>query len=309
MQQLGDKPMNPPRRVPTTISERSSSDEGSSSKPLHAPLAQPARRGAPFSELGMEGNISEHAMIGSRPPLGRKPSGARVQPTSSRGPNMEATSFVSSPSPERLHTSGQAMEDPQKIAKKQGSGDDVNADALAALSFLAAEPEAPAPPASAPSPPREASPEPAVEGSAASESSEGVVPYRSSFAPSKQQAQRKARAEAQQQAVLHKPGRANGKRMSSGNRLSGWNESSDEEEEEEEEEDDEDADSDDEPPSATESKKPTPPAPAPIVPTRPLRPSSTGRVVTPVEHVADANPFSQSRRNLPPVPTQGQYQF
>lgn len=217
---------------------------------------------------------------------------------------MEATSFISSPSPEHLHTS-QAMADPQKIIKKQGSGDDDNADALAALSFLATEPEAPAPPAPAPQPPqREMSPEPAVEDSAASGSSEGVTQYRSSFVPSKQQAQRKARAEAQHQAVLHKPGRANGKRASSGNRLSGWHESSEEEEEEEDDED-EDADSDDEPPSATESKKPTPATPAAVASTRPLRPGSAGRAMTPAEHVADANSYAQLRRNLPPVPTQG----
>ncbi|OAX42491.1 hypothetical protein K503DRAFT_766758 [Rhizopogon vinicolor AM-OR11-026] len=310
MQQLGDKPKNPPRRVPTTISERSNSDESSASdKPLHAPLA---RRGAPvaFAELGAEAIISEPSMIGPRPPLGRRPSGARVQPSSSRGLNMEATSFISS-SPEHLHTSsGQAMADPQKMTRKQGSGDDVNADALAALSFLASATEVPAQPAPAPQPPppppRELSPEPAGDDGAASGSSEGATQYRSSFAPSKQAAQRKARAEAQQRAVLHKPGRANGKRMSSGNRLSsGWNESSDEEEEEEEEEeeDDEDADSDDEPPSASESKKPTPATPAPVVSTRPLRPSSAGRAVTPAEHPADANAYSQSRRNLPPVPT------
>lgn len=309
MQQLGDKPIYPPRRVPTTISERSNSDEGSvSDKPLHAPLA---RRGAPvaFSELATEANISEPITMGSRPPLGRKPSGARVQPTSSRGLNVEATSLISS-SPEHLHTSQATMADPQKIIKKQDSGDDVNADALAALSFLATE--APAQPAPAPQPPppppREVSPGLTMEGSAASGSSEGVTQYRSSFAPSKQAEQRKARAEAQHQAVLHKPGRANGKRMSVGNRLSGWNESSDEEEEEEEE-DDEDADSDDEPPSATESKKPTPatPSAAPIAPTRPLRPSSAGRAVTPAEHAPDANAYTQSRRNLPPVPAPGQY--
>lgn len=310
MQQLGDKPSYPPRRVPTTISERSS-DEGSvSDKPLHAPLA---RRGAPvaFSEPGTETNFSEPITIGSRPPLGRKPSGARVQPTSSRGLNVEATSLISS-SPEHLHTSQATMADPQKVIKKKDSGDDANADALAALSFLATE--APAQPAPAPQPPppppRDLSPELTMEGSAASGSSEGVTQYRSSFAPSKQAEQRKARAEAQHQAVLHKPGRANGKRMSAGNRLSGWNESSDEEEEEEEEEeDDEDADSDDEPPSATESKKPTPatPSAAPIAPTRPLRPSSAGRAVTSAEHAPDANAHLQSRRNLPPVPAPGQY--
>ncbi|KAG2154048.1 hypothetical protein DEU56DRAFT_952095 [Suillus clintonianus] len=312
MQQFDEKPKNPPRRVPTTISEASNSDESSASDKALRP--SPARRGTPmsFSELGRaEANNSEPSMIGSRPSLGRKPSGARVQPTSSRGPNVEAT-LVSSPSLEHVHV--QAMADSQqKMIQKQNSGDDVNVDALAALSFLdSASDVAPSPaPAHQPPPPeQDVSSEPTVEGSAASESSEGVTQYRSSFAPSKQAAQRKARAQAQHQAVLHKPGRANGKRATPGNRLSGWNESSDEEEEEEEEEDDEDADSDEEPPSTLESKKTGPVAPVPVPAVRPLRPGSAGRAVTPGEQATDANPYAQLRhpRNLPPVPrpmTQG----
>lgn len=227
---------------------------------------------------------------------------------------MDATT-VSSPSLEHVHV--QAMTDSQqKIIQKQNSGDDVNVDALAALSFLDSAPDVAPPPATTSQPPpveQDVSSEPTVEGSAASESSEGVTQYRSSFAPSKQAAQRKARAQAQHQAVLHKPGRANGKRVTHGNRLSGWNESSDEEEEEEEEEeDDEDADSDEEPPSTLESKKPSPVAPVPVPAVRPLRPGSAGRAVTPGEQATDANPYAQLRhpRNLPPVPrplTQGQH--
>ncbi|KAG1781697.1 hypothetical protein EV702DRAFT_1042160 [Suillus placidus] len=309
MQQLDEKPKSPPRHVPTTISEASNSEESSvSDNPLRP---SPARRGTPmsFSELGRtEANISEPSMIGSRPSLGRKPSGARVQP-SSRGPNVEAT-LVSSPSLEHVHV--QAMTDSQqKIIQKQNSGDDVNVDALAALSFLDGASDIVPPPATASQPPpieQDVSSEPTVEGSAASESSEGVTQYRSSFAPSKQAAQRKARAQAQHQAVLHKPGRANGKRVTPGNRLSGWNESSDEEEEEEEEE--EDADSDEEPPSTLESKRPSPVMPVPVPAVRPLRPGSAGRAVTPGEQATDANPYAQLRhpRNLPPVPrpmTQG----
>ncbi|KAF9007597.1 hypothetical protein BDQ17DRAFT_1324157 [Cyathus striatus] len=77
-------------------------------------------------------------------------------------------------------------------------------------------------------------------------SSETPQQYKSSFAPSKQAAERKAKAQAQQaahQAAVHKPGRANGNRKS---RVGGaWNESSEEEEEEEE---DEEGESDGEPP-------------------------------------------------------------
>ncbi|KAG1835076.1 hypothetical protein EV424DRAFT_1551768 [Suillus variegatus] len=315
MQQLDEKPQNPPRRVPTTISEASNSEESSvSDNPLHP---SSARREMPmsFSELGRtEANISEHSMIGSRPSLGRKPSGARVQPISSRGPNVEAITSASSPSLEYVHV--QAMTDSQqKIIQKQNSGDEVNVDALAALSFLDGTSDVAPPPATTSQPPlieQDVSSEPTVEGSAASESSEGVTQYRSSFAPSKQAAQRKARAQAQHQAVLHKPGRANGKRVKPGNRVSGWNESSEEEEEEEEEEDDddEDADSDEESPSTLESKKPAPVPPVPVPAVRPLRPGSAGRAVTPGEQATDANPYAQLRhpRNLPPVPrplTQG----
>lgn len=312
MQQLDEKPKNPPRRVPTTISEASYSEEGSvSDKPLRS---SSARRGTPmtFSELGkMEANISEPNMIGSRSSLGRKPSGARVQPTSSRGPNAEATLVQSSPSLEHAHV--QAMTDSQqKIIQKQNNGDDVNVDALAALSFLDGASDVAPPPATTSQPPpieQDVSSELTVEDSVASESSEGVTQYRSSFAPSKQAAQRKARAQAQHQAVLHKPGRANGKRVTPGNRLAGWNESSDEDEEEEEEED-EDADSDEERPSTLENKKPGPITPVPVPAVRPLRPSSAGRSVTPGEQATDANPYAQLRhpRNLPPVPrplTQG----
>lgn len=77
--------------------------------------------------------------------------------------------------------------------------------------------------------------------------------YRSSFAPSKSAAERKAKAQAQQaahHAATHKPGRANGKSKPRHKESGAWGESSEEEEEEEEDEDDddEDADSDDEPP-------------------------------------------------------------
>ncbi|KAG1816039.1 uncharacterized protein BJ212DRAFT_1504594, partial [Suillus subaureus] len=140
-------------------------------------------------------------------------------------------------------------------------------------------PDVTPPPATTSQPPpieQGMSSEPTIEGSTASESSEGVIQYRSSFAPSKQAAQQKA--------VLHKPGRVNGKHVTHRNRLSWWNKSSNEEEEEDEEdeEDDEDADSDkdadsdEKPPSTLESKKPGLVMPVPVLAVRPLHPSSAG---------------------------------
>ena len=80
--------------------------------------------------------------------------------------------------------------------------------------------------------------------------------YKSSFAPSKNAVERKARSQAQQaahDAAVHKPGRPNGKTKAVPSAARGWNESSDEEEEEEDDDDD-DASSDDEPRAASASR-------------------------------------------------------
>jgi CCR4-NOT transcriptional complex subunit CAF120 len=86
--------------------------------------------------------------------------------------------------------------------------------------------------------------------------------FKSSFAPSKQAAERKAKLEAQQaahNAAVHRPGRANGRKKSKVANQGAWGESSDEEEEEEEEEedDDDDADSDVEPSQVNRQPTPT----------------------------------------------------
>ncbi|KAH7884450.1 hypothetical protein F5I97DRAFT_1456898 [Phlebopus sp. FC_14] len=325
MQQLDEKPA-PPRRVPTTISEKS--DSSSTSEYSAQPSQQPHPLSAhpSSSQVGQSGRRGL-AGEGLRPSLGRKPSGARAAPGPSRILNPDVSSVSSPEQQHRLRDSDtdtmsdDAGPETAPTPKKQNRADDVNADALAALSFLDKDPEAstqqpgrtempPRSPAQSPSPPQKSSPQP--EENVPGAGSSDVGQYRSTFAPSKQAAQRKARLQAQQaahQVATHRPGRANGKRTSSGPRAAGWNESSEEEEEEDEEEEDEDADSDDEP-STADSKRPSQtssavPATAPV---RPLRPQS--RTTSPAETATDANPYAQLRhpRNLPPVPrpqTQG----
>ncbi|KAI6128981.1 hypothetical protein EDD16DRAFT_29450 [Pisolithus croceorrhizus] len=319
MQQFDEKKA-PPRRVPTTISENSESSPSSSEG------AQPSSQ--PHSVTGRfpaawRGPTSDGSIAGSRPPLGRKPSGARAQPTTSRPLNPDASS-LSTPSPQSQHVHKSDFDVMPDNSKASAShGDDVNADALAALSFLDSIPssaplQTTAEPAPSP-PPRQLESPQLSDGNPALESSENVTQYRSSFALSKQAAERKARMQAQQaahQAAVNRPGRANGKRPVSGPRSAGWNESSDEEEEEEEEEDDDDADSDGEP-STADNKRPSQvhvpapvSAPIPTTPIRPLRPHSRDASPAETTTATDANPYAQLRhpRNLPPVPrpqTQG----
>ncbi|KAI6042615.1 hypothetical protein EDC04DRAFT_2968693 [Pisolithus marmoratus] len=319
MQQFEEKKV-PPRRVPTTISENSETSPSSSEGAL--PSSQPHSMTPlfPGTRRGLTGDT------GPRPPLGRRPSGARALPTTSRPLNLD-TSSQSTPSPQSQHLQRNdfdAMPDNSKASASHG--DDVNADALAALSFLdsiaSTAPSqttvATAKPMPSPPPRQLESPEPSDSNSAAA-SSENVTQYKSSFALSKQAAERKARLQAQQaahQAAVNRPGRANGKRPISGPRSAGWNESSDEEEEDEEEDDDDDADSDGEP-STMDNKRtsqaPVPaavPAPIPTTPVRPLRPHSHDTSPAETATATDANPYAQLRhpRHLPPVPrphTQG----
>lgn len=345
MQQFEEKPP-PPRRVPTTISEGSeisptSSEDPQPSSQVHSSMSsrlaasQPLLRGAGGGILGSEGSLSS-----SRAPLGRKPSGARA-PSNSRVLNLDTSSHPSS-SPERPHVPNDEFDAmPNNSKSTLSHTDDVNADALAALSFLDHVPSM-APPQRAPDVPAAKpvpSPPPRQQESPYSSenvpaSSENATQYRSSFALSKQAAERKARVQAQQaahQAAVHRPGRANGKRSVSGPRAGAWNDSSEEEDEDEEEEDDADSDSDNEP-STLDSKRPSRaaappsapapasvpdsaqasfPAPVPTAPIRPLRPHSRNASPAEVAAATDANPYAQLRhpRNLPPVPrpqTQGE---
>ncbi|KAH7930213.1 hypothetical protein BV22DRAFT_1043400 [Leucogyrophana mollusca] len=336
MQQLGGRPegQSGAQRVPPTITENddadrstSSSSENNNAGPSYQTRAPPtayasssqsrrARSQQPtMAESGVPttlGISQEASLAGSRPSLGRKPSGARAPHGSSRPPNLEPSS-VSSPG-QHLHrrdndTTSMSDAEQTNTSKPAGPSEDENADALAALSFLDNEPAPPPAGSRSPLPRQAGSPQPGDVPSAPG-SSESAGQYRSSFAPSKQAAQRKARAQAQQaahQAAVHRPGRVNGKRVGSGRGAGGWNESSEEEEEEEEDEEDEDADSDDEPSAADNrrtgpSNQATVPPPAPAPAMRQPRPQSGN--ASPGEAATDGNPYAQLRhpRNLPPVP-------
>jgi CCR4-NOT transcriptional complex subunit CAF120 len=188
----------------------------------------------------------------------------------------------------------------------------------AALTFLDQhDDDAPPAPAPAPSTSSAAAPPPShprEEHPATSEpnllpptpESENASVYKSSFAPSKNAMQRKARTEAQQaahEAATHRPGRVTGKPKNKFKSVGTWGDSSEEEEDEEDEED-EDVDSDGQPVAPRDdrsvsnyaasvhqrSRVPSPRGPSPLAG---------------VAGVADGpptQPMSRPPRNLPPVP-------
>nr|GAT46567.1 predicted protein [Mycena chlorophos] len=214
--------------------------------------------------------------------LGRKPSGARAPNPNRgyRGPErgLSSTTTPSKPSEplaEEDSQSERSMPVPEPSPPPPvRSNEDL--DALAALSYLDVNDDAP--PVSPPSagaydglaPVAPLRPHTATERVASRTEQRAPTPpseFKSSFAPSKQAAERKAKIEAQQaahNAAVHRPGRANGRRRSrvAAGGGGGWGESSDEEEEEEEEEDDDDVDSDGEPAPAIR-KQATPSSSAP----------------------------------------------
>ena len=213
----------------------------------------------------------------SRPGSGlrNRPSGARAAPSTRLStylqnsfpadttPTESASTTTAASTASRQHTVDNTM---AAAVHESASYEDHNADALAALTFLEQE-DRPAPPPMPRSPPADTSTEipyaaspplPEVVETPASPSQKRAVPAatseqpRSSFAPTKLAAQRKAKTQAQQaaqQAAAHRPGKANGRARAQPKSASAWGESSEEEEEEEEEEDDEEVDSDDEPPA------------------------------------------------------------
>jgi hypothetical protein len=194
--------------------------------------------------------------------------------------------------------------------------DDPDADALAALTFLEQEKDndldvpalAPKPSTSSPAllPPSLSREEPPsiVEPDARSPSpeSENASVYKSSFAPSKNAMQRKARTEAQQaahDAATHRPGRGTAKAKNRPKTVGAWGDSSEEEEEEEDE--DEDVDSDGQPVVPRDDRSVSNYAASLNQRSR----LSTPRGPSPLPSGGDA-PLSQPPprppRNLPPVP-------
>jgi CCR4-NOT transcriptional complex subunit CAF120 len=205
--------------------------------------------------------------------LGRKPSGARAQSSKNggyRNPDRGLSAVPSEPLTEEDSLSETSMqpgnalrEAPPPVVR---SNDDL--DALAALSYLDVNDNegqgqgqgqrqgyngmtAPLRP--------HATERVASGGGPGERSATPPSEFKSSFAPSKGAAERKAKLEAQQaahNAAVHRPGRANGRRKSKVADRGGWGESSDEEDEEDDEDDD-DADSDAEPSPVNRQSTPT----------------------------------------------------
>ena len=250
-------------------------------------------------------------------PLGRRPSGARApQPHTQSGAGKR---FVPTDSQLEEHPSV-----PSDFSTMPESHiDDGTVDALAALSFLEQEEtstgahstvptrarstdeqNASTTSESTPVPPQINEPE-----DRAPSPPSGNKQYRSSFAPSKQAAERKARSQAQQAAhddVLHKPGRPNGKqRAQVHQREGGWESSEEEEEEEDDDEDDEEAGSDDRPrlPSVPGSRSQSNSSPV----GRNTMYQQNTRGLSPAGSVSDLrDPQSQrGMRTLPQIPQRG----
>ena len=222
-----------PRRIPTTISE--GTDESDDSTPNNisprqrSPTKQvssiPMRSGTPglldrqmtSASMASSGLGGIESMLSS-PVIGRKPSGARVAPTSrkisKRVGDEDSTSQSDTPHP--------MSSNQHALAPASTSLDD---DALLAITFLDQEQSPdltqPAKEAVHVLPPPPPPPQIVKASSPLPTSSEGTAQYKSSFAPSRQAAERKARLQAQEaasHAAAHKPGRANGKQKSTAKR-------------------------------------------------------------------------------------------
>ena len=191
----------------------------------------------------------------------RRPFGARAAPVSN-------PSFTSAPHSPRNASMRSNTGDSNVLRENTTQLEDPDADALAALSFLERHDDVPSAVSvstsptirpdviSSPSQPQQ--PPSIVEPEVRSPSpgSESASLYKSSFAPSKNAMERKARSEAQQaahEAAVHRPGRGAGKPKRKNKAGGGWEDSSDEEEEEEDEED-EDVDSDGQPVAPRDDK-------------------------------------------------------
>ncbi|KAI0322749.1 hypothetical protein OF83DRAFT_1167243 [Amylostereum chailletii] len=246
-----------PRRMPTKVPEVNEEDEEedeSSSEysvpspeqskvgPLRARGARspPAVGGSKSGSGRMRSPTVESGPRNGPQGLDRRPTGARARPSSS-----------SAASNSHHHHSTQNYTQNASTSRHDEDDMDDTADAIAAMNFLDREERgSPSPPpASSASRPGQP-PQPTIvepEDGTSTPPSDNASQYRSSFAPSKNAMQRKAKTEAQQaahEAAVTRPGRANGKGKAKAKKAGAWGDSS---EEEEEEEDDEDVDSDGEP--------------------------------------------------------------
>ncbi|KAI0001474.1 hypothetical protein BJV74DRAFT_818881 [Russula compacta] len=239
----------------------------------------------------------------------RRPAGARAAPVSNRQDTVISTAQL------RRNPSVRSNGNIQQESMSQL--EDPDADAFAALTFLERHdddaPVAPAPMSSAPSaavspPPRLREEPPAIvepDDQPQTPESENASVYKSSFAPSKNAMQRKARTEAQQaahEAATHRPGRGKGKAKNKPKSVGGWGDSSEEEEDDDEDEEDEDVDSDGQPVAPRDDRSVSNYAAS--VNQRSSRFDSP-RGPSPLASAGDAPPpqtHPRPPRNLPPVP-------
>jgi CCR4-NOT transcriptional complex subunit CAF120 len=237
----------------------------------------------------------------------RRPAGARAAP----GSNRQETSTWGAQPPRNLSIRSDRKTQPGNMSHSE----DPDADALAALTFLERHEDAPPdvpvssyPQAASPPPPWRPQPPPAIVepemGPPSTENENNTSTYRSSFAPSKNAMQRKAKTEAQQaahEAATHRPGRGSGRTKNRHKASGAWGDSSEEEEEEEEEEDDEDVDSDGQPSAPRDDRSVSNYAPS--VNQRSQYSSPRGPSPLPIGDAPSNQAHPRPPRNLPPVPT------
>ncbi|KAI0663874.1 hypothetical protein C8Q70DRAFT_1050494 [Cubamyces menziesii] len=333
----------PPRAMASPLRVRQTSPPPGEQPPPVVPAKSP--RPSANQPVSTQSEAPTATAAASRPSaLRNKPSGARAAPSSSSTrvsaylqnslpPPDEAPSEKTTTPATTANQTDKSDDDRdamaaavQKPAPAHDHGfEDPTADALAALSFLERE-ERPAPPPAAPQSPSQRSftatprspPLPEVVETPASPSQTRPAPSepRSSFAPTRLAAERKAKTQAQQaahQAAAHRPGKANGRKGGKPRDSGAWGESSEEEEEEEEEEDD-DVDSDDEPAPRTRTTSVSdqasalghgaPPSIAGRSPYPQTNTSSPARSQVDVNNNPGAYPAQRRGRDLPQVPGQ-----
>ncbi|KAI9512071.1 hypothetical protein F5148DRAFT_1165993 [Russula earlei] len=232
----------------------------------------------------------------------RRPAGARAAPVSNRQDAQSSTAQLSRNLSMRSAVNAQQGNTSQS--------EDPDADALAALTFLERhQDDGPVAPAPMASPPQAVASRPSQETPAIVEpdaqpqtpESENTSAYRSSFAPSKNAMQRKARSDAHQaahEAATHRPGHGEGKTKGKSKSVGAWGDSSDEEEEEEEEED---VDSDGEPVAPRDDRSVSNYAASINQRSRISSPRGSSPLASGGD-VQPAQPHPRPPRNLPPVP-------
>jgi CCR4-NOT transcriptional complex subunit CAF120 len=236
----------------------------------------------------------------------RRPAGARAAPVSNHRQDSLSPSTLQPHNPS-IRTVGNV---PQGNMSQM---EDLEAYAAAMTFYERDDDDAPAPAPSAPSAATSPPPQPREGLPAISEpnllpqtpESENASVYKSSFAPSKNAMQRKARTEAQQaahEAATHRPGRATGKPKNKPKTVGTWGDSSEEEEDEEDDEDDEDVDSDGQPVAPRDDRSVSNYAASVNQRSRVPSPRGPSPFASGVDVPPPLQPMPRPPRNLPPVP-------